>query len=103
MSMTVSRTLVATAAVTLFIGVSTAQAQHRGGGGQSHGGGSGQSRGGGGGQRAVARAPSGARSGGAPRAVAPQSFSNGSRSRPSGPTRVYSSGRAGAGPPRSYA
>src|ERR1700716_836952 len=79
MSMTVSKTLVATAAVTLLMGVSTAQAQHRGGGGQS--------RGGGGGERATARAPSGPRSGGAPRAVAPRSYSNGpSRS---GQARVY--------------
>src|SRR6185503_11118515 len=107
MSMTVSRTLVATAAVTLLIGVSTAQAQHRGGGGQSRAGGGqsraggGQSRGGGGGQRAVARAPSGPRSGGAPRAAAPRSYANGpSRS---GPSRVYSGPRAGVSAPRSYA
>jgi hypothetical protein len=81
--MTTSRTFVAAAALTLLIGVPTAQAQHRGGGG------SGQSRGASGGGHNGASSMSAPRSGGG----APRGFAQ----------RTYSAPRAVTAAPRSYA
>jgi hypothetical protein len=81
--MTTSRTFVAVAALTLLIGVPTAQAQHRGGGG------GGQSRGASSGGHSGARSMSAPRSGGG----APRGFAQ----------RTYSAPRAVTAAPRSYA
>lgn len=79
--MTTSRTLVAAAALTLAIGVPTAQAQHRGGGER------GSSRGASGGGHNVTRSMPALRSGGNPRGFAP---------------RIYGTPHAVTGAPRSY-
>src|SRR5436309_2773746 len=81
--MTISRTFVAAAALTVLIGVPTAQAQHRGGSGDGHNRGAGD-----GGHRVAPSMPPVLRSGGAPRAFAP---------------RVYGAPRAVTAAPRSFA